>query len=141
MLMLDNCFVNFFSLFCWGQYYLKMWLLEKCFVLVFVENCVIKMMCYVICFMLLIVVFIFCWQIVLGGQFGLVVVIVLFVLSLFMQGLWWLGKCFVTLLFFVIFNWFYEVCGKLQEFGQVLVFVEGKFDYQVLVDMFKCVFK
>lgn len=141
MLTSDNRFVNFFSLFRRGQYYLKTWSLEKRFVSVFVENRVIKMTRYAIRFMSSIVVFIFCWQIVLGGQFGSVVVIVLFVLSLFMQGLWWLGKRFVTLLFFVIFNWFYEVRGKLQEFGQVLVFVEGKFDYQVLVDTFKRVFK
>lgn len=141
MLIFEKCFVSFFSLFNCGQYYVKIWFFDKCFVLVFIENCIICVICYVICIMLLIVIFIFCWQIVFGGQLGFVVVIVLFVLSLLMQGFWWLGKCLVMLLLFFIFNWFYEVCGKLQEVGQVLVLVEGKFDYQVLVDMFKCVFK
>lgn len=92
----DNRSVNFFSLFRRGQHYSKTWPLEKRLAPVFVENRVIKMTRYAIRFMPPIAVFTLCWQIALGGQLGPAVATALFALSLPMQGLWWLGKRFLS---------------------------------------------
>ncbi|WP_105233343.1 terminus macrodomain insulation protein YfbV [Escherichia albertii] len=137
----DNRSVNFFSLFRRGQYYSKMWPMEKRLAPVFVDNRVIRMTRYAIRYMPPIAVFTLCWQIALGGQLGPAVATALFALSLPMQGLWWLGKRSVTPLPPAILSWFYEVRGKLQEAGQALAPVEGKPDYQALADTLKCAFK
>lgn len=122
-----------------GQHYLKTWPMVPKLGLIFPENRIIKATAFAQKIMPFIAVFTIVWQLVyIKGDItalAVTVLMVIFVLSLPIQGLYWLGKRASTELPVQALREFYKIYHKLQKVNVVLPVVKDKPCYQQLAEL------
>ncbi|WP_127960071.1 terminus macrodomain insulation protein YfbV [Serratia microhaemolytica] len=132
---------SWLKIFRLGQHYMKTWPTDKRLIAVFPENRIAHATRFALRAAPPLAAFTLAWQIAFADQLAAAITMTLFICSLPMQGLWWLGKRAITPLPPSLLSWFYTLRSKLVDAGQTLTPLEGTPTYQSLADILKRAFK
>lgn len=126
---------NWFALLAKGDHYMKTWPKDKRLSPMFNDGYIVNATRTMLALTPPFVAFILTWQIVLGGDVIFASLLSLFVFSLPLQGLLWLGQRATSPLPPALLAWFHAVRARMAKASTKLPEVEGKPTYQALADL------